>query len=423
MPNIVSQIEKKWSQLKSKKVFVAASGGLDSTVLIYILNSLRFNLEVLHVNYNLRGEDSHSDAKFVVEFCESKNIKCSTLEVELQEQLKNGGNMQQIARDVRYNWFEEKLNQNPQSFLALGHHQDDQVETFFLNIARKSGVLGMASMLERNGRFIRPLLSFSKNELESFANEHKVSWREDISNQSNKYRRNFLRNTLIPLMENEVPELKKSVICLIHQFQKTQLELEKKLTPIVKELIFNSSILIKDYTALNELEKNELIRQLGQNHFKQEELDKLIAGENGKRVELKRNNFLSFDAIVKSNETFHFVSLSQKQDLPQLKQEIITELPSSFSKEVIYLDELKIQGELRLRFPENGDRIKSVGMRGSQLISDVIKDAKLSLKDKNKVALLIDDNEIHWCVGLKVGRAAIANSDSQQIVKLSITTA
>ena len=191
MHNIVQHIKDKWASLQSKKVFVAASGGLDSSCLIYILNSLKFDIEVLHVNYNLRGEDSILDAKSLALFCASLNVKFSQKEIHLQEQLINRGNLQQIARDVRYNWFEEVSAENVNALIALGHHQDDQVETFFLNLARKSGVIGMAAMLEVNGKYIRPLLPFSKKELEAFAIENKINWREDVSNKSNKYRRNF----------------------------------------------------------------------------------------------------------------------------------------------------------------------------------------------------------------------------------------
>ena len=420
MHSIVQQIANKWTDLQSKKIFVAASGGLDSSCLIYILNSLKFDVEVLHVNYNLRGKDSILDAESLASFCASLNVKFSQKEMHLQEQLTNGGNLQQIARDVRYNWFEEVLAENENAFIALGHHQDDQVETFFLNLARKSGVLGMAAMLEENGKYIRPFLPFSKNELEAFAIENKITWREDISNQSNKYRRNFLRNALIPLMENEVPTLIESAICLVNQFQKTQIELEEVVTPLVYESIENSTILISDYLSLNELEKNEFVRQLGQVAHKQEELINLASAENNKRVELKPSENIIFNALIKSNDRFVFSSDSQVLPLPQLLQKEVKEIPMVFSKDVIYLDKTKISGDLRLRFPENGDRIKSIGMKGSQLISDIMKDAKLSIKDKNKVVILTDDLEVHWCVGLKVGRVAIASKGSQYLIKVSV---
>jgi len=420
MHRIVQHISNKWASLQSKKVFVAASGGLDSSCLIYILKSLSIDVEVMHVNYNLRGEDSILDAKSLESFCELLHVKFHQKKVHLEEQLSNGGNLQQIARDVRYNWFEEVLAKNENALIALGHHQDDQVETFFLNLSRKSGVLGLASMLEENGRYIRPFLPFSKKELEAFAKENKINWREDISNQSNKYRRNFLRNAVIPLMENEVPTLTDSVIFLVKQFQKTQLELEECVTPLVNTSLKKTSLLISDYLSLSELEKNEFIRQLGQVPHKQEELNKLATAANSKRVELKRNDYLSFDALVKNNDSFTFISKVSNQALPQLIQEEIEELPIIFSKEIIYLDKTKTTGKLKLRFPENGDRIKALGMNGSQLISDIIKDAKLSIEEKNKVVLLVDDSDIHWCIGLKVGRIGVASNKSQGILKLSV---
>ena len=420
MHNIVQHIKDKWASFHSKKIFVAASGGLDSTCLIYVLNALSFDIEVLHVNYNLRGESSILDAKTLESFCAALDVPFSQKAVHLQDQLSSGGNLQQLARNIRYNWFEELLAENEGALLALGHHQDDQVETFFLNLARKSGVIGLAAMLEVNGKYIRPFLPFSKKELEDFANKNKITWREDLSNQSNKYRRNFLRNALIPLMENEISTLSESVICMVHQFQNAQMELEEIVTPLIRSSLDKSSILIADYLSLSELQKNEFVRQLGQIPHKQAELINLASAENNKRVELKSNEYCTFDSLIKRNEMFVFSSNDQVKILPKLIQKEVAETPSIFSKDVIYLDKRKINGNLVLRYPENGDRIKSIGMKGSQLISDVIKDSKLSIEDKSKVVILVDDLEVHWCVGLKVGRIAIANGGSSEIVMVSI---
>ena len=185
----------------------------------------------------------------------------------------------------------KKKHLSTDNYIALGHHQDDQIETFFMHIARKSGVMGMACMKENNDRLIRPLLPFSKNEIIQFAKENNISWREDYSNKTNKYSRNILRNILIPEINNSLPEVNESVLFLIQKFQETQLELESEISPLVKDIQSNSSLSFSVYDSLSSFEKNELFRQLEQKAGLQEEGEKLRSTQKGKKLELSSNAF------------------------------------------------------------------------------------------------------------------------------------
>jgi tRNA(Ile)-lysidine synthase len=421
MSDIYQHITQKWDFLSTKKIFLACSGGVDSMTLLSIFIKTKWDVEVLHVNYNLRGQDSIDDQKLVEESCIKNNIPFHLNNIELQPILDNkGGNLQEIARKIRYDFFYEKKNLSTDNYIALGHHLDDQVETFFMHIARKSGVMGMACMKENNDRFIRPLLPFSKKEIIQYAEENQINWREDYSNKTNKYSRNILRNILIPEITNSFPDLTESILLLVQKFQETQLELESKISPLVQTIHSNASLSFEVYDMLSTFEKNELFRQLEQKAGLQLEVEKLRSTQKGKKVELLTNSH-QFTSIIREENNFVFISESSKNNsIHNIVIEEIDHLPSTFSKEIIYLDSIKIKGKLTIRKWKLGDRMRPIGMNGSKLLSDIIKDAKTPSHLKKDILIVEDEEKILWCVGIKISSEAIATDNSEQIIKVSL---
>ncbi|OFZ64242.1 MAG: tRNA lysidine(34) synthetase TilS, partial [Bacteroidetes bacterium RIFCSPHIGHO2_02_FULL_44_7] len=213
-------------------VLVACSGGVDSMVLSELLRRLGFQLELAHVNYGLRGTDSEADMQLVLDYGEKHKIPVHLRRANPEDFQKN---TQATAREFRYAWFDELIAQREKAVIALAHHSDDQVETFFLNLARKSGVMGLACMPFQHRNWIRPLLDFSKNDLLDFAKLHRISWREDASNTKLTYKRNILRSVFIPELTAYTPELKENVLLMIHYFQEKQRELETELAPVASQ--------------------------------------------------------------------------------------------------------------------------------------------------------------------------------------------
>ena len=416
MNKLESYLERSWDEYRSKKIVVACSGGVDSTVLLYTLKKLNFNVEAIHVNYQLRDKESEKDAEFIESFCLEICVPFEKRTVDLAEVLIDGGNLQEQARNYRYDWFRELINSD--ALIALAHHQNDQMETFFMNLARKSGVMGLSCMLEKKDGIIRPLLNFSKNEIYNYAKNEELKWREDISNDSNKYRRNLLRNKILPFLIGEIDGLKESTLLLINQFQQKQRELEVKITPLMLEINKCQQLKTTEFSLLSELEKNEFCRQLGQPSTKVTELERLLNLEKGKQVVLTNPESTLFSHVEVFNNVFYFVGNSQNLNSYSLNIEEVKGIPLSFTKSEIYLDKSKIIGELKICRPVNGDRIKSIGMKGSQLVSDIVKDAKLSPADKNEVLVVKDEVNIHWVLDLKVGRLAVANEMTIDVVRV-----
>jgi tRNA(Ile)-lysidine synthase len=393
------------------RYFVAASGGVDSMVLVHVLHKLGKKVSAVHVNYMLRGEDSEKDQQLVEQTCQKLEIPCHVKRVDLNAILeKTGGNLQDQARKVRYDYFRQ-FTVKEHFFLVTGHHADDQVETFFLNLARGGGIMGLAGMLPKKGTALRPLLPFTKNEILDYAQQENIVWREDLSNAKSDYNRNKLRNLLLPTLQDNFPNLNEQVLTLVEAFQTTQAALEEK----IRQLIHENGTDQLSFTAfqkMDEFERIEFLRQLEIPVQLEEAWSKLDGAQKGKFVTVSEG---PYERIVSESAAFVFVRRNATKRRPELKMEMVHDLPILFTKDVIYLDPDKINGILHLRAWQIGDRIKPIGMKGSKLISDVLTDAKVPNSERLEQLVLCDDEKIIWCVGFAVSREALATEQSEKL--------
>lgn len=413
MINLV-EFKQKWSFLAGQKVFVACSGGVDSMILLHLLKELGTTIHVLHVNYHLRDQDSDLDELFVKNYCQKQQIFFDCLSIDMKSYLQqNKGNLQEQARKIRYEWFEQFLTE-PNSYLALGHHFDDQIETFYQHLARKSGILGMACMLEQHGQVIRPLLSYRKNEIKEFAFANQLKWREDGSNTSLKYTRNRFRNEFIPFLEQKIPSLDSSVRLLIQVFQDNYKDLVLSVQSILQQIHAKHFIKLTDWNKLSTDQQLIVIKNFGFSSNQLETIHQLGLAQKGKKLASSKY------CIVRETLGLSLVPLNKELTIPRLQIEKVSSLPSVYTKNEIYLDESKLQGVLQIRLWQIGDRIAPLGMKGSQLISDVITDAKIPNSKRKSICVVHDEQEIHWCVGLKIGRKALADKNANSILKISL---
>ena len=242
---------------KNQHLIIACSGGLDSVAMLHLLHEHHHSIEVIHVNYSLRGEASDADESFVKELCNKMDVSYSVK----SNPIEGPSNLQERARIARYLWFEEKVAESESNRILLAHHLDDQVETFFMNIARNSGVMGLAAMKEIGQKIHRPLLGFTKEEIRTWALNKAISWRKDASNESNKYTRNKLRNVILPQLQKTVPGLSQSVHILTLSFQRKQESLEKELFELKSQWEAHGRIKVSKLLSLDEYELVEIMRQ------------------------------------------------------------------------------------------------------------------------------------------------------------------
>lgn len=398
-------------QYRRQTIFTGCSGGVDSMVLTHFLHEHQFNIHVLHVNYQKRGAESDGDMEFVQLFCKERNLP---FDAKLYDD-PGTGNFQLNARKFRYEFFEEFAAGN-NGVIALAHHADDQVETFFMNLMRQSGIPGLASIPVQRQHYIRPLLHVPKEELIRYATEKGIKWREDQSNQSVEYLRNKCRLEFIPQMEKAVPELKRSALILIDAFQETQRELEQKTVPISSSILNDRKLSVDCYDSLSSEELFELWRQLHQPSNLFHRFLEIRSYPKGKYIETKD----PFIKIIRESTYLSFIERTMDEVVSRLKTTRADALPQTFSKNEIYLNPAKIRGALKIRTWQQGDKLSPLGMKGTQFVSQIIRDAKVPFAERKKVLIVHDDTTIHWVVYLKVSRIAASRPGDDAILKVEI---
>ncbi|MEN9987250.1 MAG: hypothetical protein RLZZ585_289 [Bacteroidota bacterium] len=400
--------------------FIAVSGGHDSMLLLDTCRRNSLSIIVLHVNYQLRGEESNGDQAFVERYCLLHSIPIHVHRIDLKEKLISGGNLQQQARKERYAFFERHLNQVPNSYLMAAQHQDDQLETFWLQLFRGSGLSGLQGMLEKNGRILRPFLPFSKMELVQLSKEMNLSWREDSSNQNTKYLRNLFRLKLIPSLEQEIPTLRDSIQIIQSVFQSTLKENQAEIEALTNEILKNKTITLDEIFHLSDFKLVEILKRLSIPVVFTKKIPELLQSEAGKRLNWKVNDG-PFQAIVKERDFLRFVSTNPISfATPTFQAQFISSLPTEFDKNTLFLDQSKIRGELYVRPWTKGDRMQPIGLSGSKLISDILKDDHVPASEKQERFVLCDDEKIICCIGHRIDRRSIANEQSKLLIRVEI---
>nr|WP_294859357.1 tRNA lysidine(34) synthetase TilS [uncultured Fluviicola sp.] len=397
--------------LHSFKLFVACSGGMDSTVLVEILVQLGYKPTMLHINYQLRGAESEADEAFVRDLAKKHQLEIEVLRCPKEVTKGKGINLQEAARKFRHEWFQSFIQQSPANRVLLAHHRDDQVETFFLQLLRGAGTFGLGGMHpERNG-IIRPFLEISKVDLKQFADEHGVSWREDASNRANDYKRNQFRNILIPQMLESNPTLIDSVQILQRAFRATQREIREDLNPKLETWKEQAQISFDAWTDLT-IEQ----RILCCNYFQWpfwiiERIQELQTASLSSKIDKS--------PIFRTKEGFSWNPNFAEIMKWEFKTEEIEFLPGDFNKWEIYLDKKKCTDPITQGFANPSDEIKRIGVKGSTSVFKLLKDSGIPEQWRNSYPVFKTGNETIWIPGISVSERHLADSSTQLIIKLS----
>jgi len=203
-------------------LLVGVSGGIDSVVLIDLLSRAGLAFAVAHCNFQLRGTESDRDERFVRGLSESYGKLCFCKTFDTKEYAnENGISIEMAARDLRYDWFEEVRRTHHFDWIVVAHHRDDQIETFFLNLARGTGISGLTGMKVVNGNVVRPLLFGSRKEIENYAVANRLQFREDSTNALTDFQRNKIRKMVLPLMDELNPSFRESMEKTIGHLRET----------------------------------------------------------------------------------------------------------------------------------------------------------------------------------------------------------
>ena len=460
---------------RDDRVLLALSGGVDSMVLAKLLllsqqttdnrqqtlsttqqlgNSATQQLNLVqlafaHCNFHLRGDDSDRDERFVTKFAEENNIPIYIKHFDTEAYAKeNSLSIEMAARELRYAWFKELKEIHNFNKVALAHHGDDQIETFFINFLRGSGIKGLKGMKPQNDFYIRPLLWSNRNEIETFAKENGIQWVEDYTNQETVYLRNKIRHNIIPIFDemknNARQSLNFSIDCLSSENDLYRSLLEEKFASIEHVDSDCRSVDVK-YFLENENGRQllfEWVRRFGFNFNQSESMfeamkngksgvmfyndngqqttdnrhcQRLIASVQKDKIEIFEEREGDEEIIVektprlRDSETpsFEFPATLRLCDSATLRL-------NSYNKDENFrlikdpsiaaqFDMDKIAFPLKLRHWKKGDKFKPLGMKGSKLLSDFFNDLGFSEYQKRNVWIMEDANGlIMWIVGYRI---------------------
>lgn len=417
------------------KILIAVSGGIDSVVLAHLCHQLDMDFAMAHCNFKLRGKESDDDEQFVQKLGQHFKTAVFTTPFDTEAYAKNHKKSIQIAaRELRYQWFQELLAQHQLGYVLTAHNTNDNLETFIINLTRGSGLEGFTGIPPVNDKTVRPLLAFSRDQIMMHAIKNGIEWREDKSNTSIKYIRNKVRHKILPVLQDINPNMLDSFKRTIAHLNESQDIVNTEVQRVSEKVVINDgSGLIKiDIQALLQLEhpKAYIYQLLKKYEFTEwNDIENLLTAQSGKQVFakeyrlLKDRHFLILSKIhekTSDNASHEISEIDNTIDLPiPLHFQSTTEKEVKGSAEVL-VDKDLLNFPLHVRKWSHGDYLCPIGMRGTKKLSQLFKDKKLSLIDKEKVWLLTDTHDhIIWVIGMRQDRRFSVSAETKNILKIT----
>ncbi len=441
LQKINQHIAENFSFFKNKKLLIAISGGIDSTVLTYLLHKLNFNISLAHCNFCLRGKESDLDEKFVVSLAEKLHIPVFVKKMETEKYAKKHKlSIQEAARNLRYDWFKKLAKKNNIDYILTAHNLNDSLETVLFNLTRSTGLTGLTGISAINGILCRPLLPFSRKEITNFAKENNIIWREDISNANTKYTRNKIRHKIIPVLSEINNNLLESFKNTQQYLQDADAIIQQQVNLVKNQISETENNMVKfDVAKMQQLsQKSFYIYQIfkAYNFTEFKDIEQLLIAQSGKQVFskthrlLKDRNFLLLikkaENTINTNLEFKILATDtvfRKGNL-HLKIEHLdhtnNQKTDKKDEKSIIIDKDLLKFPLTVRKWKNGDYFYPIGMQGKKKVSKYFKDEKLSLYQKENIWLLLSDNKIIWIINMRQDKRFKTQKNTKNSIKISI---
>ena len=421
--------------LADQKILVACSGGLDSIVLLHLLQKIGLTLGVAHCNFKLRGDHSDADLSFVETIAGNLGVPVFTTVFDTKTYAKTQGVSTQVAaRELRYEWFYSTARANGYDRIATGHHADDDLETFFINLSRVTGLRGLTGIVSNTEQLIRPLLPFSRAQIMQFAKKEGLFWREDSSNSTRDYLRNKLRLDVIPAFKG----VNKTVL---QNFKQTQQHLKESQALLEDYITLVTKLVVSHTDAGYEIDSKqlqalpntntllfELLYPYGFTDFKA--IASILESEVGKKVLSKqyvlhkdRNHLvLTKKEQVVDSRVYYIDAKQQSCTIPIKLNFTKVAQVGEHEPHSLYVDAAKLTYPLKVRAWRLDDVFHPFGMKGKKKLTKFFKDEKLSLLSKNSVWVLESGDEIVWVIGLRPDDRYKVTSATNKVLKIQWNT-
>ncbi|MGD8781453.1 MAG: tRNA lysidine(34) synthetase TilS [Ignavibacteria bacterium] len=428
------------------KILLGLSGGADSVFAFYFLLKFKSRLKIefacAHLNHGLRGIDADADEKFCSELCLENNINFFSQKVNTAAFAKeNNLSVEEAGRELRYNFFNNVFEENGYSKIVTAHHLSDNVETILYNFFKGAGLKGLTGIPEKRDKIIRPFLSVTREEIEIYLTANRTKYCIDKSNYENDYKRNFIRNKILPLIKKEINPAIENTLSSNSEIIKSSLRLTEKHIRENSSKYFSYQdnkleILIrtieeKGFDFLVELAKNKLkdiydyditsddffkIKSLAENQAGKKAVlkngliitrnHKSIIFEKEKDTEIGKEFELAVGSKIEINDVTIGIEVSnEKYEKTDNKN---VELISADNLDNIFI----------LRRWKHGDYFYPLGMKGKKKVSDFLTDLKFPSNVKKTQLVLTNNDRIIWVVGLRIDERFKINQSTKKILKL-----
>jgi len=419
---------------------VTLSGGADSVALLSSLVSLGHRCRAVHCNYHLRGDESVRDERHARDVAGRLNVELDVIhcDVDQYRAAHPGQSIEMACREIRYREFERLRAEYSLDSIAVGHHLEDNIETMLLNMLRGSGVKGLAAMRHRRGLYVRPLLLCTKAMILAYLETERIGYVTDSSNLSNDYRRNALRNDIIPAVTCYFPDAVTGMAHTLEALGNQRDLLEDSVNKLANIYIArNGAIDLKKLLSVETHPSAILFELLNRPDYRGYNLDIIdniikrstssgltFIGTDGSAYRLDHGFLEPFDEDVDDSGEIEIIPGRADSWKPILEACYIA--PADFKPQrdpsTAYFDAgvLKRYNRIILRHPKPGDRMQPWGMKGSRLLSDIFTDMHATSRQRHSTWVLEADGTILWLVGIRASRHASVTSATALILRLHL---
>ena len=451
----IEQFIDKWDMIsENDRVIAGVSGGADSVALFMILDALRekkkFTMHVVHVNHGIRGVQADADEAYVRKLCEEHGVPLSSVHVDVPAYAKEHRiSEEEAGREVRRAAFQSALKQYDGNKIALAHHQEDNAETFFLNLARGSRLKGLGGIYPVKGEYIRPLLCVGRKEIEQFLNEKNISYCMDLTNLEDTYMRNRVRNHVIPYFREKINEKTvehmNETMAYLRQVQ-AYLETEEKSAYEEIAEYRTDGILLREEPLRGraELIQNMVIRRaLAEVGGREKDLEEnhvlavagLLQKQTGKKLDLpyemtarriykgilimgtrKAEQVLPEQKVVLEDGAqweFHGIKFRCRVFSKPEGEVIVPKKP--FTK---WFDYDIMKNNVSIRTRKSGDRIVIDEDGHSKKLKSYYIDEKIPSDERDQIPVLADEHDILWVVGYRQSKKYQITKETKTIIEI-----
>ena len=432
---------------KNDTIIIGSSGGPDSQFLTYMLNEIKveynLNLILAHLNH-LHRKEASKDENLVKETAKKLDIKFQIKRASMDEYARaNKISSEDAGRRLRYAFFNEIAQKYPGAKIAIAHNKNDQAETMIMRMIRGTGIDGLCAMAYKSSNIIRPILSIEKREIINYLDQNSISYAYDKTNGENDYTRNYIRNEVIPKMENVNPQAVDNLYNLSELLKNDLYIIESRVDEAYDYAIksvnnYNISFDKNRFESLDDSLKSRVLRRAilklkgDLKDFSKENIDQflnVISLDNGKES-VKDNltfikNYRTYDLYI--NQSIKLGKTSELLNIDNILnfnglifKATLDDKINENDKYTAYFDCDKIKFPLTIRYRQNGDKFKPYGMNNNKKLKNFFIDEKVDRNLRDKIPLIISNDEIIWIVGHRVSNDFKVDKTTSNILKIEV---